>query len=131
MDEWLFYEPEMASTVGDPGQANITGYLLHNSCIIPKFAGLRQRKAQRLPNTAQQSAFLQAKAARSNDAPLVLVPGAGLGRLCHDIASLGFDCEVSLTDAINRIMINVKWPVDPRRGYQTQLNHSILNMNEA
>lgn len=26
--------------------------------------------------------------------PSVLVPGAGLGRLCHDIASLGFACEV-------------------------------------
>ena len=32
--------------------------------------------------------------------PAVLVPGAGLGRLCHDIASLGFDCEVVLSDLV-------------------------------
>ena len=32
----------------------------------------------------------------AGERPSVLVPGAGLGRLCHDIASLGFDCEVHM-----------------------------------
>jgi hypothetical protein len=36
----------------------------------------------------------QDRLGEAGERPSVLVPGAGLGRLCHDIASLGFDTEV-------------------------------------
>ena len=38
----------------------------------------------------------QDRLGEAGERPSVLVPGAGLGRLCHDIASLGFDCEVHM-----------------------------------
>ena len=38
----------------------------------------------------------QDRLGEARERPSVLVPGAGLGRLCHDIASLGLDCEVHM-----------------------------------
>ena len=46
------------------------------------------------------AAYLQGRLGENSPHPSVLVPGAGLGRLCHDIASLGFECEVVLSHLI-------------------------------